>query len=64
MDRWQGTLSARRVLLFSPVNMAHTIHLRYAARVLQVVSGKYVMIVDVIVTEQEGLNTVLMVREE
>jgi hypoxanthine-guanine phosphoribosyltransferase len=27
----------------------------------QVVSGKYVMIVDVIIDEQESLNTVLMV---
>jgi len=28
----------------------------------KVVSGKYVMIIDIIVEEQAGLNTVLMVR--
>ena len=35
--------------------------LMHLLNVWQVVSGKYVMIVDVIVDEQEGLNTVLMV---
>jgi hypothetical protein len=63
-SKWNGfvpTCTPRSYVYMAHCQLGSFCALIHLLTVWQVVSGKYVMIVDVIIDEQESLNTVLMV---